>query len=472
MDSNLFRKLPKVDDLLNDKRISSFSDTIPHDVVMQSIREVLERKRRAIAAQDGTLQIDMLSYETVVEDIVAALSFCKIKSLRKVINATGVVLHTNLGRANLCRAAVKHIAEVADSYSTLEYDPETGKRGSRHSHVEKVICEITGAESAMVVNNNAAATMLCLAALCRDREVIISRGELVEIGGSFRIPEIMEESGARLLEAGTTNKTKLSDYEKKICENTAALMKVHTSNYKIIGFTEEVSVPELKQLGERYNLPVIYDLGSGLMTDLSSFGIFEPTVQNAVKEGADVVLFSGDKLLGGPQAGILIGRKEYINRMKAHPLARVLRVDKLTLAAVASTFEMYYDAEKCKEQIPVLSMITTEKDELQKKAEHLKTQIMEQSAQYRIQITEDEGMIGGGSAPNVVLPNVVLEVTHERFSAYRLAESLRRGELPIVARIHNDKLILDVRTIFEEEIPLIAQKLTEILQREDNTQGI
>ena len=208
------------------------------------------------------------------------------------------------------------------------------------------------------------------------------------------------------------------------------------------------------------------------MTDLSNFGIFEPTVQNAVKEGADVVLFSGDKLLGGPQAGILIGRKEYINRMKAHPLARVLRVDKLTLAAVASTFEMYYDAENCKTQIPVLSMITTEKDELQKKAEHLKTQIMEQSAQYRIQITEDEGMIGGGSAPNVVLPNVVLEVTHERFSAYRLAESLRKGELPIVARIHNDKLILDVRTIFEEEIPLIAQKLTEILQREDNTQGI
>ena len=440
--------------------------------MMQSIREVLERKRRAIAAQDGTLQIDTLSYESVVGEIVAVLSCCKIKSLRKVINATGVVLHTNLGRANLCRAAVKHIAEVADSYSTLEYDPQTGKRGMRHSHVEKTICKITGAEAAIVVNNNAAATMLCLAALCRDREVIISRGELVEIGGSFRIPEIMEESGARLIEAGTTNKTKISDYEKKICENTAALMKVHTSNYKIIGFTEEVSISELKRIGELYNLPVIYDLGSGLMADLSRFGIFEPTVQNAVKEGADVVLFSGDKLLGGPQAGILVGRKDYISQMKAHPLARALRVDKLTLAAVASTFEMYYDAEKCKEQIPVLSMITTEKNALQKKAEYLKMQIMEQSTQYRIQITEDEGMIGGGSAPNVVLSNVVLEVTHERFSAYRLAELLRRGELPIVARIHNGKLILDVRTIFEEEIPLIAQKLIEILKKEDSAQRI
>ena len=236
------------------------------------------------------------------------------------------------------------------------------REARRHSHVEKIIREMTGAEAAMVVNNNAAATMLCLAALCRggggDH---LKRGELVEIGGSFRVPEIMEESGAKLIEVGTTNKTKIQDYVKKICENTAAFMKVHTSNYKIIGFTEEVPVGELKRIGERHGLPVIYDLGSGLMMDLSEYGIHEPTVQEAVNAGADVVLFSGDKLLGGPQAGVLVGKKSYIDKMKEHPLARVLRVDKLTLAAIAATFEAYYDLEKCKTQIPVLVMITAKK---------------------------------------------------------------------------------------------------------------
>lgn len=464
MDSNLFRKLPKVDDLLKDEKVRAFLDTIPRDAVLQNIREVLERKRNAISAYGDTFPTKELSYEAVVKDIVAGLSFYKIKSLRKVVNATGVVLHTNLGRANLCREAVRRITEIADSYSTLEYDPATGKRGSRHTHVEKIIREITGAEAAMVVNNNAAATMLCLSALCRDKEVIISRGELVEIGGSFRIPEIMKESGARLVEVGTTNKTKISDYKKRICENTAALMKVHTSNYKIIGFTEEVSAIELKKLAELYDLPVIYDLGSGLMTDLSQYGIVEPTVHEAIKSGADVVLFSGDKLLGGPQAGILIGKKEYIDQMKKHPLARVLRVDKLTLAAIAATFENYYDEETCKDTIPVLSMITMDEIILEKRAQQLRNRIAEQNADYQIQITEDEGMVGGGSAPNAVLHNIVLEVTHKNLSASKLSELLRKGELPIITRIHNDKLILDVRTMADGEIPLVAQKLKDILQ--------
>lgn len=472
MDSNLFRKLPKVDELLSDQKIRSFLDTMPRDVVLQTIREVLEQKRNAILTHDGELQIDALSYETVVKDIVAGLSFCEIKSLRKVINATGVVLHTNLGRANLCAEAVKRVNEVADAYSTLEYDPNTGKRGSRHSHVEKIIREMTGAEAAMVVNNNAAATMLCLAALCRGGEVIISRGELVEIGGSFRVPEIMEESGAKLIEVGTTNKTKIQDYEKKICENTAALMKVHTSNYKIIGFTEEVPVRKLKRIGERHGLPVIYDLGSGLMMDLSEYGIHEPTVQEAVNAGADVVLFSGDKLLGGPQAGVLVGKKSYIDQMKEHPLARVLRVDKLTLAAIAATFEAYYDLEKCKTQIPVLAMITAKKNVLQQRAEQLKKQIAKQSADYQIEIAEDKGMVGGGSAPNAVLTNIVLEVTHESLSASKLAEALRKGKLPIIARIHNDKLILDVRTISDDEIPWVARKLADILREENKTQKL
>lgn len=464
MDSNLFRKLPKVDELLNDEKICAFLNTLPRDIVVQKIREILESKRRDILSRNEMTQIAGLSYEAVVEDIVAGLSFCELKSLRKVINATGVILHTNLGRANLCSEAVDRIVEIADSYSTLEYDPATGERGSRHSHVENIIRELTGAEAAMIVNNNAAATMICLATLCRDREVIISRGELVEIGGSFRVPEIMEESGTTLVEVGTTNKTKPNDYEKKICENTAALMKVHTSNYKIIGFTEEVSVAELKNIAGRYDIPVIYDLGSGLMADLSCYGIFEPTVIGAIKEGADVVLFSGDKLLGGPQAGIIVGKKEYIDQMKSHPLARVLRVDKLTLAAIAATFEAYYDTEKCKEQIPVLSMITTSEAVLRKKAEMLKTMILERSGEYQIQIEKEDGMIGGGSAPNVVLTNIVLEITHPQKGVFKIAKLLREGKLPIISRIHNDKLIIDVRTVSEDEISLIAQKFIDVLQ--------
>ena len=354
------------------------------------------------------------------------------------------------------------VAEVADKYSTLEYDPAKGGRGSRHVHVEKVIEKITGAEAAMVVNNNAAATTICLAALGRGREVIISRGELVEIGGSFRIPEIMEESGACLAEVGTTNKAKLSDYKKRINENTGALMKVHTSNYKIIGFTEETSLRALVELGREENLPVIYDMGSGLMLPLDDYGINEPTVKQAMTDGADVILFSGDKLLGGPQGGVIIGRKKYIDMMKSHPLARILRVDKMTLSAMEATFKEYYDDDNAKEKIPVLAMLTRSPEKLKGDAEKLLSVIKQENSQIDAVIEETEDVVGGGSAPATILKGYCVSVAISGISSQELERRLRTDTLPIVARINHDRVMFDVRTIGEEEYQIIAERLKKI----------
>ena len=464
MDSNLLRKLPRIDDLLNAQQIQEFSQELPREVIAGAVRAAVEKRREAILAGDASCDESCVAFEAVVDEVVTALNFLKIKSLRRVINGTGVVLHTNLGRANLSVKAAEAVAEVADHYSTLEYDPKEGKRGSRHSHVENLIREITGAEAAMVVNNNAAATMLCLAAMGRGKEIIISRGELVEIGGSFRVPEMMEESGAYLVEVGTTNKTRLNDYERAITEETGALMKVHTSNYKIIGFTEDVSIHQLKELGEKYGLPVIYDMGSGLMVDLSAYGINEPTVRSGLAEGADVILFSGDKLLGGPQSGILAGKKKYIDMMKSHPLARVLRVDKMTLAAMEATFRAYYDEESAKQEIPVLAMLTRTEEQMKGYADRLKRLIDSKKAGYTVRKEKDKGMVGGGSAPSSYLDNIVLKLYHDKYSAQELAARLRSGELPVVTRIRDDELIIDMRTIMEDEIPIIAERLEEIAE--------
>lgn len=464
MDSNLLRKLPRIDDLLNAQQIQEFSQELPREVIAGAVRAAVEKRRKAILAGDASCDESCVAFEAVVDEVVTALNFLKIKSLRRVINGTGVVLHTNLGRANLSVKAAEAVAEVADHYSTLEYDPKEGKRGSRHSHVENLIREITGAEAAMVVNNNAAATMLCLAAMGRGKEIIISRGELVEIGGSFRVPEMMEESGAYLVEVGTTNKTRLNDYERAITEETGALMKVHTSNYKIIGFTEDVSIHQLKELGEKYGLPVIYDMGSGLMVDLSAYGINEPTVRSGLAEGADVILFSGDKLLGGPQGGILAGKKKYIDMMKSHPLARVLRVDKMTLAAMEATFRAYYDEESAKQEIPVLAMLTRTEEQMKGYADRLKRLIDSKKAGYTVRKEKDKGMVGGGSAPSSYLDNIVLKLYHDKYSAQELAARLRSGELPVVTRIRDDELIIDMRTIMEDEIPIIAERLEEIAE--------
>lgn len=470
MKQELLRLLPKIDEVLMDERISALMERIPRETVVDAVRDSVETIRADILAGKITEPSEM-KLDTIIDRINHTANKMDIKSLRPVINATGVVLHTNLGRANLSDKAVEQVVSAARSYSTLEYDPEKGTRGSRHIHVENIIKKITGAEAAMAVNNNAAATMLVMAAVGRGREMIVSRGELVEIGGSFRIPDIMKESGSVLVEVGTTNKTRISDYESHINENTAALLKVHTSNYRVIGFTEDVSVRELRELGDKYGLPVIYDMGSGLMTDLSEWGIHEPVVRDGLKDGADLILFSGDKLLGGPQAGIIAGKKELIDKIKSHPLARVVRVDKMTIAALEATLSEYGDRDRALSEIPVLRMLTKSRDELQAECLLLKGMLDEigdpedGNPAYTIRIMDDDGVVGGGSAPDSRLQNVVLAIDHRTLSPDSIEEALRKGEPPVIARIKNDSVIIDVRTVDRSGYEIIAERFREIAEK-------
>lgn len=458
----LLRKLPKIDEMLQDEHLIFFTEIMPRQVVVETLREVIDMVRREII--DGRRE-EIPAVEELAGLVKQRVFEEQGKSLRRVINATGVVLHTNLGRANLSRRACESVLEAAGYYSNLEYDIKKGSRGSRHDHVEQLIRKITGAQAAMVVNNNAAATMLCLSALARGKEVITSRGELVEIGGSFRIPEIMEESGAHLLEVGATNKTKPADYRKAFHgEMTGAFLKVHTSNYKIVGFTQEVSIRELAALrdeSEEFYVPVIYDMGSGLMTDLSGCGIGEPTVTEALKEGADVVLFSGDKLLGGPQCGVVIGKKEYVDRMKGHPMARAFRVDKMTLAALEATFFEYQDSKRAMREIPVLRMITETGIRLKEKAEKLCGQLSEAAPSLEFMVEPCRDQVGGGSAPLVMLEGYAVTVSGEDFNAERSERLLRKEELPIIARVARDKLWLSVRTIEETEFKWIREAFSK-----------
>lgn len=450
----LLRGLPKIDELLLDEQLVFFMESTPRSVVVDAAREIIDELRREILSGERE---DTPEKDELIAEICDRITGKKKRNLRTLINATGVVLHTNLGRSNLCRAAVESVTAVADSYSNLEYDLKKGARGLRHDHVEKIIAKITGAEAAMVVNNNAAATMLCLSAMAFGKEVITSRGELVEIGGSFRIPEIMEQSGAHLKEVGTTNKTKPSDYRNVYDpEKTGALMKVHTSNYRILGFTQEVTLKEMVDLGKEMNLPVIYDMGSGLMADLTRYGVDEPTVLDAVNDGADVVLFSGDKLLGGPQGGILIGKKEYIDRMKKHPLARAFRVDKMTLAAMEATFFEYLDMENAKKTIPVLQMITVSGEELQNKADRLIEAIKVRTDAFTLGSEPCKDQVGGGSAPTVRLNGIAVSIASDTVPAERLERLFRRAETPVIVRVAHDKVLLSVRTIKEEEIETAA----------------
>lgn len=450
----LLRGLPKIDELLLDEQLVFFMESTPRSVVVDAAREIIDELRREILSGERE---DAPEKDELIAEICDRITGKKKRNLRTLINATGVVLHTNLGRSNLCRAAVESVTAVADSYSNLEYDLKKGARGLRHDHVEKIIAKITGAEAAMVVNNNAAATMLCLSAMAYGKEVITSRGELVEIGGSFRIPEIMEQSGAHLKEVGTTNKTKPSDYRNAYDpEKTGALMKVHTSNYRILGFTQEVTLREMVDLGKEMDLPVIYDMGSGLMADLTRYGVDEPTVLDAVNDGADVVLFSGDKLLGGPQGGILIGKKEYIDKMKKHPLARAFRVDKMTLAAMEATFFEYLDMENAKKTVPVLQMITVSREELQNKADRLIEAIKAKTDAFTLDSEPCKDQVGGGSAPTVRLNGIAVSIASEAVPAERLERLLRRAETPVIVRVAHDKVLLSVRTIKEEEIETAA----------------
>lgn len=467
MDNRLeaLQRLPKVDEVLKDQRLFLFFEEGLRELAAEAVREEIEAVRQRILEGNGPSPILPTQDEWIARILLRLREKTK-RSLRRVVNATGTIVHTNLGRARLSEAAARRALEAAGSYSTLEYDVEKGGRGSRHDHVERMIRRITGAEAAMAVNNNAAAVLLCLAAMAGGKEAIVSRGELVEIGGSFRVPDIMELSGVRLREVGTTNKTKIGDYRAVIDpERTGMLLKVHTSNFKIVGFTAEAGIDELATLGREHGIPVVHDIGSGLLVDLAPHGIDEPTVQSSLAAGADLVLFSGDKLLGGPQAGIAAGKKEWIDRMKRHPLARAVRLDKMTLAALEETFRAYIDPEKAKESVPVLSMITTPAEFLRGRAEDLAVRIRALEGPFRAETVPSEAQIGGGSTPNQFLPSFAVALEADGWSADRIERALRNSEPPVIARILRDRVLLDLRTLEESDFPAILEALAAVACR-------
>ena len=395
----LYRSIPKVDVLLENQDIVTLIENHHRDVVVDVIREEIDKLRNFIKENDDVNLIET-KINNLIENIKISTEKVYSYNIKKVINGTGTILHTNLGRAIISKKHADYLSEVVTSYSNLEYNLEEGKRGERYSHFEKLICKITGAEAAMAVNNNAAAVMLVLSSMAAEREVIVSRGELVEVGGKFRIPDVMKSSNAHLVEIGTTNKTHLEDYEDAISENTGAFLKVHTSNFKILGFTESVSIEELCKFGREKDIPVIEDIGSGVLIDLSKYGLeYEPTVQDSIKAGVDVVSFSGDKLLGGPQAGIIVGKKKYIDKMKKNPLTRAFRIDKFTATILEMIFHEYLNEEDAIKNIPVLSLITKDLKEIEKNANALFNKIENLENVADINVEDTFSQIGGGSLP-------------------------------------------------------------------------
>ena len=459
---NLYKMIPKVDQILDNKVIKDLLDKNSKNLVMESIHEELDNIRNNISnGYDKNIISNKI--ENLIDNIKDNLMNKKTFSLRNVVNASGVVIHTNLGRSVLNNEIFENIKKVSIGYSNLEYNLEKGERGSRYSHLSEIIKKITGAEDCMVVNNNAAAVMLILSTIAKGKNVITSRSELVEIGGSFRIPDVCRESGAELKEIGTTNKTHLRDYENAIDENTAALFKVHQSNFKILGFTEAVSSFELNSLKEKYNIPIIEDLGSGVLIDLSKYGLsHEPTVQECIKNGVDIVSFSGDKLLGGVQAGIIVGKKEYIEKMKKNQLTRALRVDKFTLSALEAVFSYYIDEELAISKIPTLNMLTIKIEKLYDKAQKL-IEYLGENNEFSYAIIDIDSEVGAGSLPTQKLPSKAIKVISKSFTENELEEKLRSNKIPIITRIYKGNLIFDVRTIFENEFCIIKDALNSLI---------
>lgn len=454
MMTNPYRTLPSVDRLLAHPALQALVSRYPDGLVAGLVREALASAREAIAAGAAAPSPDEI-IGLVLRRAQASLE----PTLRPLINATGVIIHTNLGRAPLSDEAMAAMAVVSRGYSNLEFDLEAGQRGSRYVHLEQMLLRLTGAEAAMAVNNNASAVLLALSALAAGREVIISRGQLVEIGGGFRIPDVMRQSGARLVEVGTTNRTYLRDYEAAITDDTAALMRVHASNFRIVGFTESPAVSDLAALARARGLLLLDDIGSGCLLDTTAFGLApEPTPQESLAAGADAVLFSGDKLLGGPQAGIVVGRRAVIERMRRHPLARAVRMDKASIAGLAATLSHYLRGEALT-KVPVWRMIAAPVDVLQRRARHWARAI---GAGARV--CDGRSMIGGGSLPEESLPTRMLSLSAPRgITVDEVARRLRVGEPPVVARIERDALLLDPRTVDPRDDALLIRRLREVL---------
>ena len=460
----LLRRVPSVDELLLRPGLVSLCREVDRSFVVETTREVLEGLRREITS--GEAQSEEVLHPAAIEKrIVDVMQREFAPSLQPVINASGVILHTNLGRAPLSAHVVEELGHTATQYSNLEYDLEAGARGKRDVHTARLIQRLTGAESAIVVNNCAAAVLLALAALARGGEVIVSRGELIEIGDGFRIPEIMEQSGAVLREVGTTNRTRLADYENAINEKTRLLLRVHPSNFTVTGFTEKPEVADLIALGARNGLPVVEDLGSGCLVDLSVSGITEPIVRESVAAGFSLVLFSGDKLLGGPQAGIIAGKKEFIVKVRRHPLFRALRVDKLTIAALEVTLRAYLRGAWS--DIPAQRMIRLPLEEIAARTKKLHGALQPHAAvsDAEIEIADGSSLVGGGSTPAQSLPTKVLRIASARHSSAQLEARLRQAPagIPVIARIEDDRLLLDLRTVFPEQEPVLLQSLVAAL---------
>jgi len=467
LQKNLSR-LPAVDELLRETEMQPLLERYPRNLVVESVRLELAKIKKQVVAEK--IQVDeIFSLSVFFDHLAGTLEMQLAPRLKRVVNATGVVIHTNLGRSPLPTAALEQANAIACRYSNLEYNLEAGRRGIRYDNVEALLCRLTGAEAAMVVNNNAGAVLLVLSALAAGREVIISRGEMIEIGGAFRIPEVISQGGAILREVGTTNRTHPADYERAINAGTALILKVHTSNYRVSGFTSAVDSAELVKLANQFSLPVIEDLGSGCMMDLSAYGVGgEPTVRQVVKTGVGVVTFSGDKLVGGPQAGIVVGRRDLIEQVKRHPLNRALRIDKLTLVFLEEVLKCYLDEEKAVSALPTLAMLTMSLAELRRRANRLKGQIRRQLGNISgISLTLREGIsrAGGGALPMVEIPTWLVALQVNNHSASALERFFRSRPLPIITRILDDQLIFDPRTLFADDGPEIARACRELLEQ-------
>jgi L-seryl-tRNA(Ser) seleniumtransferase len=467
MKENVLRHLPSIDQLLHRDTLQVLIAEIGRDRVRDRLREVIDELRHEIVDSNGALLADAHQFTVEIERrLHSRLANRRQMQLQHVINATGVVLHTNLGRAPLSRAAISAIDRVAGDYCNLEYDLLMGKRGKRGRGLEAVICEMLGCDAAAVVNNGAAAVLITLNTLAEHGEVIVSRGELIEIGGSFRIPDVIEKSGARIREVGTTNRTRLSDYEKAINEETRVILRAHPSNYRIKGFTEKPSLAELAQLARARNLPLFEDLGSGCLIDLKHLGIpDEPTVASSLRAGASIVSFSGDKLLGGPQAGIILGDAELIKRIKSNPLMRALRVGKLTYAALEATISSYA-ADRATEEVPALAALSISKEDLERRSRAFIRRAKNVVAGLELKLIDGFSVVGGGSAPEVQLPAKLISVTSGQISAAEMEEKLRLNTPPVIARIVDDQLILDLRTVSAEGEKKLILALARLRDRE------
>ena len=462
----LLKSLPKIDEvilLLEKKNIYSRA---PREIVKEVSQKVVQKLREKIVdfpkIENIESTIDTNYVAQLVEKLIQGLHHCR---LQRVVNATGVILHTNLGRAPLSPEALQRILEVGCGYSNLEFDLARGERGNRYDHVRELICSLTGAEDALIVNNNAAAVLLVLNTLAEGKEAIVSRGELIEIGGEFRIPEVMQKSAAIMREVGTTNRTRLADYEKAIGADTGLILKVHTSNYRIVGFTEEADIISLTALGKKKGIPVVDDLGSGCLINLEKYGLqHEPTVREVVATGIDVITFSGDKLLGGPQAGIIVGKKPVLELIKRNPLNRALRIDKFTLAALEATLVHYLNPDQVVSALRPLKSLTEPVTAVKKRAAKLISKLRkEKFCSLEFSLKESFSAAGGGSLPTEKIPTFLVGVKNKKMSASRLEAGLRQVAVPVIVRVDKDEILIDLRTVTEDEFTLIIQGLRECL---------